>query len=273
VLGGIGLWSVMGGDDDEPPRDVAPTEQTQPAERPARVAERDDPVRPPERPSLAPDPVDVDDTPVDPQGGAGSDDVVPDDADEDPPAGDDGAQPAAVQDDATEDDAGGGGDDAASPSADEDAAPPTTTGDVRKPPAGTPPEHADALSRLPVAPDDRAPVGGVGKSGVHVDRISLGPVYEKGECTGGSDTVSVEERKRFNVCLRVVHPREKEEVIVLWQKDGGTVRRGKVAIPASHAYRTRAYLLLRDEYVGKWTVRVMSDDGTELASHAFTVVE
>ena len=42
---------------------------------------------------------------------------------------------------------------------------------------------------------------------------------------------------------------------MLWQKDGGTVRRGKVVVPAVHAYRTRAYLVMRKEYVGRWTVR------------------
>jgi hypothetical protein len=101
----------------------------------------------------------------------------------------------------------------------------------------------------------------------------MGAQYEDGDCTGASDRFSVSAEPRPSVCVRVVHPREKEEVAVIWEKSGGSVRRGKLTIKPTHAYRTRAYLVLRREDVGDWTVRILSQDGVELASHAFQVVE
>lgn len=150
--------------------------------------------------------------------------------------------------------------------------PTANASDLREPPPGTAPEHAEAFRRLPVAEGDGPPVGGVGEGGVHLDHISLGSAYDRGQCEGKLDDFSVAQRDRVNVCLRVVHPREKEEVVVLWQKDGDTIRRGKVTIAAQHAYRTRAYLMLRGSYVGRWAVRVFSRAGVELASHEFQVV-
>jgi hypothetical protein len=60
---------------------------------------------------------------------------------------------------------------------------------------------------------------------------------------------------------------------VLWEKDGELFRRRGVQIPELHAYRTRAYLVLRREYIGSWKARVLSVDGLELASASFVVVE
>jgi hypothetical protein len=145
--------------------------------------------------------------------------------------------------------------------------------DLRLPPAGTAPEYAEAFRRLPVGPGDGPPVGGVGKGGTHIDQISLGSAYGRGGCEGKLDDFSVSERDRVNVCVRVVHPREKEELVVLWQKDGDTIRRGKLTIVPQHAYRTRAYLMLRGHYVGQWVVRIFSRDGVELAAHEFQVVQ
>jgi hypothetical protein len=146
-------------------------------------------------------------------------------------------------------------------------------GDVRVPPPGTEPEHAAAFQKLPVGPGDGPPVGGVGEGGIHVDHIALGSSYGRGGCDGKLDDFSVSERDRVNVCLRVVHPREKEELVILWQKDGSTMRRGKLTIVPQHAYRTRAYLMLREPYVGAWVVRILSSGGVELASHEFQVVQ
>lgn len=144
----------------------------------------------------------------------------------------------------------------------------------RKPPAGTPADIATTFAKLPVSPADLPPVGGVGRSGIHIDRIEMGSATERGVCSGTKDKFSLDKLERINVCLRVVHPREEETVAIVWQKkkDAGTARRGKIAIKPQHAYRTRAYLVLRKEYVGDWTVRIMSADGVELASHAFTIV-
>jgi hypothetical protein len=144
---------------------------------------------------------------------------------------------------------------------------------LRDPPPGTPEAIAAAFRKLPVSAADRPPVGGIGESGIHVDRIWMGSRFEDGDCTGSTDRFSVSADPRPSVCIRVVHPREKEDVVVVWEKSGGSARRSKVSIKPTHAYRTRAYLLLRREYVGSWTVRILSADGVELASHAFEVVE
>jgi hypothetical protein len=150
---------------------------------------------------------------------------------------------------------------------------PKPAGDPRTPPAGTPPEIAAAFAKVPVSPADLPPVGGIGRSGIHVDRIEMGSTYDKGLCGGTPDKFSLAKLERVNVCLRVVHPREEETVSIVWQKKNlGTARRGKIAIKPMHAYRTRAYLVLRKEYVGDWTVRIMSSEGIELASHRFTIV-
>jgi hypothetical protein len=145
-------------------------------------------------------------------------------------------------------------------------------GDPRTPPAGTPPEIAAVFVRLPVSPADLPPVGGVGATGVHVDRVEMGASYDKTGCGGVAERFSLAGIERVNVCLRVVHPRQEETLSIVWSKnDNSTARRGKIAIKPMHAYRTRAYLVLRKEYVGDWTVRIMSADGVELASHAFTI--
>ena len=149
---------------------------------------------------------------------------------------------------------------------------PPRSGDPRQPPPGTSPEAAEAFAKLPVSPADRPPVGGVGATGIHIDRIAIGSEYTNQNCGGKTDSFSVASGDRVSVCVRVVHPREKEEVVVLWQKDGGAARRGKMIVKASHAYRTRAYLKLRKEYVGEWTVRILSQDDVELARQSFTVV-
>jgi hypothetical protein len=155
------------------------------------------------------------------------------------------------------------------PSAAGDAARPV---DPRTAPAGTPPDIAATFARLPVSPADLPPVGGVGASGVHIDRIEMGASYDKGLCGGASDDFAVSRTDLVNVCIRVVHPRTEEMLSIVWQKkDGSTSRRGKIAVKPLHAYRTRAYLMVRKEYVGDWTVRILSADGVELASHDFAI--
>jgi hypothetical protein len=77
--------------------------------------------------------------------------------------------------------------------------------------------------------------------------------------------------RNANVCFRVVHRRTWQQVVVHWERGGELVRRGFVWIPSAHAFRTRAGLPLRGDYVGRWTVRILSLDGVELASHKFEV--
>ncbi len=144
--------------------------------------------------------------------------------------------------------------------------------DPREPPEGTPEEIAAVFTKLPVSPADQAPVGGVGKTGIHVDDVSMGNTYEQSRCSGGDGTFSVSKDELVNVCLRVVHQREKEELSIVWQKVDGNARRGKIVVKPLHAYRTRAYLQLRGEYVGDWEVTVFSEDGVELAGYPFTIV-
>lgn len=155
----------------------------------------------------------------------------------------------------------------------EGTSPPTSRkGDPREPPPGTPPEIAAVFRRLPVGPADRPPVGGIGATGIHIDHIAMGTETQDATCRGRSDDFSVSAGDRAGVCVRVVHPREKEELQVLWEKHEGSARRSKMVVLPMHAYRTRGYLVLRSEYIGDWTVRILSSDGVELARHDFTVV-
>lgn len=148
-----------------------------------------------------------------------------------------------------------------------------TSSDIREPPPGTPDAIAAVFSKIPVSPSDQAPVGGIGATGIHVDRIEMGVSYDNGQCTGEAKTFSLSRGDRPSVCVRVVHQRQPEDLALLWEKKDGAVRRGKLSVKALHAYRTRAYLVLRREYIGDWTVRVESTDGVELARYDFSVVE
>lgn len=142
----------------------------------------------------------------------------------------------------------------------------------RSAPPGTPEDHVKALRKIPHASSDRAPLGGIGPQGMHVDRIAMGTGYDDGVCTGPAGKFSAEDEDFANVCFRVVHPRVRQRVIVRWERDGMLVRRTFVAIEPSHAYRTRAVLPLRRSFRGDWTVRIVSLDGVELAAQTFEVL-
>ena len=136
-------------------------------------------------------------------------------------------------------------------------------------PAGTSEEAIKAFTKLPVSIHDGPPLGGIGRTGIHIDAISTGADVRNGTCLDEATSFSIAATKEVSVCFRVVHDRTEENVRVLWDKDGATVRRGNVRIRDLHAYKTRAYLELRAEYAGKWRVRVVSEDDVELAVHAF----
>lgn len=138
-------------------------------------------------------------------------------------------------------------------------------------PPGTSEEAIKAFTKLPVSVHDGPPLGGIGRTGIHVDAISTGSEVRNGTCLDEATRFSLALAKEVSVCFRVVHDREEESVRVLWDKDGTTVRRGSVRIRDLHAYKTRAYLELRPEYGGKWRVRVISEDDVELASHEFEI--
>lgn len=138
-------------------------------------------------------------------------------------------------------------------------------------PPGTPEENVKAFLKLPVSIHDGPPLGGIGRTGIHVDAISTGREYRSGECKEAASKFSIATDKEVSVCFRVVHDREEESVRILWEREGLTTRRGNVRIRDIHAYKTRAYLELRPEYVGAWRVRVISDDEVELASSEFEI--
>ncbi len=139
-------------------------------------------------------------------------------------------------------------------------------------PPGTPEDTIKAFLKIPVSIHDGPPLGGIGRTGIHIDAITTGREYRSGECKDEVDTFSIATDKEVSVCFRVVHDREEESVRILWEKDGVTTRRGGVRIRDLHAYKTRAYLELRPEYIGKWRVRVVNEgDDVELASFEFEI--
>jgi hypothetical protein len=128
------------------------------------------------------------------------------------------------------------------------------------------------LERLPVVSSDLPPVGGIGASGIHLDALALGTTYDEGGCSGHDRQFSVRRGDRVSVCFRVIHPRKEETMVVVWQKDGKTVRRTKLTIEPTHSYKTRAHLKVRRDHIGSWQVRLFSRDRTELGAQTFEVV-
>lgn len=139
-------------------------------------------------------------------------------------------------------------------------------------PPGTPEDHAKALRKLPHASSDRAPIGGIGPRGMHVDRIGMGTAYKDGTCSGPAGKFSAANEDYAHLCFRVVHPRDVQRVRIRWERNGVLVRRALVRIGDSHAYRTRTSLPLRRAFRGDWTVRILTLDGIELAAHSFQVL-
>lgn len=142
-------------------------------------------------------------------------------------------------------------------------------------PPGTPEENQKAFLKLPVSIHDGPPIGGIGRSGIHIDEVSTARGRDNTDCDDPTKRFSVSGDEYVNVCFRVVHVREQEWLRVIWEKDGKVTRRGRVRIPDLHAYTTRAYLLLRPEYVGSWKVRIVpeGEDDTDLAVTEFEIGE
>ena len=139
-------------------------------------------------------------------------------------------------------------------------------------PVGTSKTTAKVFAKIPLAPRDRAPIGHIAPSGLHVDRIALGTGYEANRCTGPSSRFPMDKVDEISVCLRAVHLRQGERLTVRWEREGLLMRTTRLYIPPKHAYRTRAGLRLRPGYTGRWTVRIMTADGTtELAAAPFDI--
>lgn len=141
----------------------------------------------------------------------------------------------------------------------------------RRVPAGTTDDHAEAFRKLPHGRGDGTPLSGIGSEGVHVDRLTIGTKAQLSRCTGESKNFSARRDDMVHACIRVVHRRLPQRVMVRWERDGHLVRRQWLPIPDVHAFRTRASMPVRDRFRGDWEVRVLSDDGVELATHAFHI--
>jgi hypothetical protein len=157
------------------------------------------------------------------------------------------------------------------------ATPKQTITDPRDPsliPLGTPAENAKAFAKLPVSVSDGPPIGGIGSNGIHIDEIIIGKGRNNSECNNPTRKFSTTDTEFVNVCIRVVHPRERDTLRVIWERDGAVTRRSTVGIPQNlHAYKTRSYLQMRPEYVGSWRVRIVpeGEEDINLAVAKFTI--
>lgn len=156
----------------------------------------------------------------------------------------------------------------------EPAPKPASTDNPRDPalvPPGTPAANAKAFSKLAVAKGDGPPIGGIGPNGIHIDALEVGKGWEKSRCdqVGSSFTAGVDEK--VNVCMRVIHPREEEELTISWERDGKVAQRSKVSVKAIHAYLTRGWLPVKQERVGKWKAVIKASDGTVLGEANFEI--
>lgn len=137
-------------------------------------------------------------------------------------------------------------------------------------PPATLASNARAFRRIPVVEGDLEPLGGVGEYGVHIDRIETGREVDHGHCE--SKTASFEGgEETANVCFRVLHRREQQRLTALWEHNGHVVRRTMLTVPKQRAFWTRASVRMREDQTGPWIVRVVSDDGVELARTTFSV--
>ena len=138
-------------------------------------------------------------------------------------------------------------------------------------PDGTAPASAEAFVGLPRGRADARPVGGIGPGGLHLDDLVVGKDWRNSRCNAPSRVFSAGEDRRVSVCMRVVHQRIEESVTVVWTREGASPRRTVVHIPATHAYRTRAWLPAKTHFAGTWTVRVLAEDGTLLGHESFEI--
>jgi hypothetical protein len=138
-------------------------------------------------------------------------------------------------------------------------------------PAGTPAANAKAFSKLAVAKGDGPPIGGIGPNGIHIDTLEVGKGWESSKCdqVGNVFTAGVDDK--VNVCMRVIHQREDEELTILWQHEGKVAQRSKVAVKPIHAYLTRGWLPVKAERKGKWKASIQTADGTVLGEAGFEI--
>jgi hypothetical protein len=140
-------------------------------------------------------------------------------------------------------------------------------------PPGTPAANATAFKRLPQAKTDGPPVSNIAGNGLHFDVMVVGRGWEKSRCVEPTARFDPETDDRVNLCLRVVHPKDAEEVLsVEWVKAGGkATRRSTITVKPIHAYLTRGYLPIKSGYSGDWVATIKAPDGTVLAELPFTI--
>lgn len=143
--------------------------------------------------------------------------------------------------------------------------------DRRDVPSGTERAKAEAFRALPKARGDGAPLGGIGAEALHVDQLAIGSRLRAGACEGEASHFREGQHDEVHACIRVVHRRIAQQILVRWERDGRLVRRQWLPVPSTHAYRTRASLPVKRRFAGAWTVRVLSLDGAELAVKHFRV--
>ena len=147
--------------------------------------------------------------------------------------------------------------------------------DVRDPsllPDGTPAPNKEAFRRLPVAKGDKAPIGGAGENGLHLDELQVGRGWHKSRCDLVGQTFTVGVDDRVNICMRVIHPRgESELLMIYWERDGKLNQRSKVRVSEIHAYLTRGWLPITEARKGKWKATIKTEKGSELAAVEFEI--
>ncbi len=141
-------------------------------------------------------------------------------------------------------------------------------------PAGTPDANAAAFTSLPLSKRDKAPVAGIGASGIHLDELVVGQGWLDSRCEQPRTSFDANAAgERVNVCFRVVHPKLDERVSVEWSLGGKLRTTTSVGVKASHAYLTRAWLPVGPSRAGAWTATVKSGDGVVLGEVAFEITK
>ena len=152
--------------------------------------------------------------------------------------------------------------------------PPPSSDDLRSPsllPAQTPAAHLAAFTRLPVAKRDKAPIGGVGATGIHLDELEVGKGWASSRCQDLGDRFDVGVDERVSVCFRVEHPRVEETLSLEWARGGELRQVIRIGVAQTHAHLTRAWLPVTAGRAGDWTATVKSEDGSTLGQVAFTI--
>lgn len=110
--------------------------------------------------------------------------------------------------------------------------------------------------------------------GLVIERFEVGRPGPGKRCEGPSDRFSRRGDRKIAACYEVAEPHHADRVIVLWDKDGQTVRRGVRQTPRAAQLVSRSYLSLADQPTGTWRVRLVRDDEgslTELARRRIVI--